>query len=126
MDTWSKYKIKSYKVDLNTLSISKHICYSNYLLFKICWNIINGRTNQMLINKFFRNAAITLQASVAQKGYNNTELYEIFNYIDTMTKDLYNTKTEAKDLASMIGNMTEIENKYTFIETIAFVRAFVA
>ena len=124
MDSWYKYKTTSFKIDLNKINISKQICYGNFLLSKILWKTIQNKPSQRLINKFFANASVVLQATVIQKGFNNKELSDIYVYIDNITKELLSSSNSAEDLALMLGNMSELEDmKYTFTELIAFVRA---
>ena len=124
MDTWYKYKNTSFKTDLNKINISKQICYGNFLLASIAWRTIKGKAPQSLFNKFFSNAAIVLQATVAQKGFNNKELIDVYAYIDDITKDLIANSNSAEDYALMLGNLSEFDDmNYTFTELIAFVRA---
>lgn len=124
MDTWYKYKNTSFKVDLNKVNISKQICYGNFLLASILWKTTKGKPTQSMFNKFFSNAAMVLQATVAQKGFNNKELGDAYNYIDQITKDLIANSNSAEDYALMLGNISEFDDmNYTFTELIAFVRA---
>lgn len=124
MDTWYKYKTFNFKKDLNKINISKQICYGNFLLASILWKTIKSKPSQSMFNKFFSNAAIVLQATVAQNGFNNKELIDVYNYIDKITKELIANSNSAEDYALMLGNISELEDmKYTFTELIAFVRA---
>lgn len=127
MDTWNKYKKKKFNTDLKNVSISKQICYGNFLLASIIWRIINNRSVKHLINKFFDNASLVLQATLVQKGFDNKDLYDIYAYIDGITKDLIDNVNSAEDYALMLGNISEFEDaNYTFTELIAFVRAIAA
>lgn len=125
MDTWNRYKTKSYSKDLRTVSVPKTICYGNYLLSEIAWLACNSKLKQKHINKFFDTASLVLQATKAQNGLEKVELYEIHNYIEKITKDIESTNTTMEDLGIMLGNISELQDaKYTFTELIAFVRVF--
>jgi hypothetical protein len=123
MDSWNKFKTKSHKENLTTVSIPKMICYGNYLCAEIMWLAVENKLKQKHVDKFFDVASLVLQATKAQSGLKDVELYEIHNYIEQIVKDIDETKTTFEDLAIMLGNLSEIENaKYTFTELIAFVR----
>lgn len=127
MDTWYKFKNIKIKQDITQINISKQICYGHYLLSDIIWKTVNHKKPQKLFNKFFENASLVLQATLAQKGFDNKEMIDVYNYIDKITKDLMTNSTGAEDYSLMLGNLSEFDDmKYTFTELIAFVRAIAA
>ena len=127
MDTWYKYKNKHFKIDLNKINIAEQICYGNFLLAQILWKTIQRKQTRRIINKFFINASLVLQATEVQKGFSNTEIIEVYNYIDKITKELIANSNSAEDYALMLSNISEFEDmNYTFTELIAFVRAIAA
>ena len=126
MDIWYKYKNKKFKIDLSTINIGERICYGNMLLYEIAWKILQHKKPKALIEKFFDNASIVLQATKAQSGFNK-ESTDVYEYIDSITKELMTNSNGAEDYALMLGNLSEFEDmKYTFVELIGFVRAMAA
>lgn len=126
MDTWYKYKNKKFKINLNEVNLSECICYGNMLLHQLVWKITQHKKPRALIDKFFNNASIVLQATIAQTALNssNTNVYE---YIDSATKELMTNSNSAEDYALMLGNLSEFDDmKYTFVELVSFVRAMAA
>ena len=127
MDTWYKYKTRENKINIKETNVSKLICYGNLLLAQIIWDTVNYKKTQKNIDKFFQNASVVLQATLAQKGFNNKELIDVYNYIDKITMELMNNSNSAQDYALMLGNISEFADmKYTFTELIAFVRVIAA
>ena len=126
MDTWYKYKSKKFKMNLKEINLSEYICYGNMLLHELVWKIVQHKNPQALIEKFFENASIVLQATVVQSGFNNSNT-DVYEYIDSTTKELMTNSNGAEDYALMLGNLSEFEDmKYTFVELISFVRAMAA
>lgn len=126
MDIWYKYKNKKFKVDLNAVNIGECICYGNMLLHELVWKIIQHKKPNALIEKFFDNASMVLQATSAQNGFKK-EATDVYEYIDSITKELMTSSNSAEDYAMMLGNLSEFEDmKYTFVELIGFVRAMAA
>ena len=128
MDNWYKFKDKSNKkIDLNKVDIASVICYGNYLIAEIAWLASQNKVKQKTINKFFNVATTVLQATVAQKGFKQNELAEIYTYIDNITKDLNGATITTKEIGLMLGNLSELEGEhYTFTELIGFVRSIAA
>lgn len=123
MDTWHKYKNIEFKNDLKQCSIEYEICYGNYLVHKIALKASQNKLPQRLINSFFKQAIKILQITIKTQNIKTTSLIEVYDYIDTITRDLRNSSTSLKELGLMIGNLSEIESAhYTFVELIAFVR----
>ena len=128
MDSWNKYKSKKFaNIDLTKVNISKTICYANFLIADLAWKAANTKLKQKHIDKFFEQASLILQATIAQKGFENTEKQEVYNYIDTTTKTVSESLASLEEFGTMMGNFTEIsEAHYTFTELIAFVRVLAA
>ena len=125
MDTWNKYKDKSYKINLYNVDISKTICYGNYLISKIAYQAICNKVKQRTINSFFETASIVIHATVAQNKVDNFE--KSLEYIEEVTRSLMNSNNSSKELGLLIGNLTEYQDThYTFIELIAFIRCIAA
>lgn len=122
MDTWHKYINKTFKYNLKNINIPQHICYGNFLAYKIAYQSIIKKPKQRLFNKFFENAAIVLQATLQQTSEHN-EFNEIKTYIDNLKIKFQDTHNSSTDLGLLLGNITECSDlKYTFVEIIAFIR----
>lgn len=125
MDSWKKYKDKNFeKSSLSAADLSKEICYGNYLISKIAWLASIRKLKQRHIDKFFNKASFIIQATYTQKGYNNIQISELYNYIEQVYKDLLKTGTNIEDYGLLLGNITELSDaNYTFVELIGFIRA---
>lgn len=122
MDTWHKFRNKDTRKKLTEVDVAKEICYGNFLMSEIAWLASQNKLRQWHIDKFFNQATLILQATIAQKGFNK-ETEGIYEYIDQITKELIANSVSVSELGLMLGNLTELEdNHYTFTELIAFVR----
>lgn len=121
MDKWFKYKKQIINYNIHKINISEAITYGNYLISKITFKIICNKKPKRLINKLFKISHIIIAATSAQK--NDESFNDAYNYIDDITNKLQNTDNSAKDLALLLGNLSEYtDTHYTFIEKVAFVR----
>lgn len=123
MDTWNKYKNKQFKQDLNKINISEAICYGNLLIHDIVWRVIHNKRVQRQINKLFEVASLIFQATCKQKGLVAEKYKDMLNYIDSVLNGISSNQSNYKEIAMLLGNLTEYtDTQYTFVERIAFVR----